>query len=74
MKEAQAHKFAGALLLPAETFAEEVKTPVTLDSLLLTKQRYGISVAACIVRWYALSIITEEEKQNLYKRRYGEVL
>ena len=69
LKEAQAHKFAGALLLPAETFAEEVKTPVTLDSLLLTKQRYGISVAACIMRLYALSIITEEEKQNLYKRR-----
>ena len=69
LKEAQAHKFAGALLLPAETFAEEVKTPVTLDSLLLTKQRYGISVAASIMRLYALNIITEEEKQNLYKRR-----
>jgi len=69
LKESQAHKFAGALLLPAETFAEEVKTPVTLDSLLLTKQRYGISVAASIMRLHALNIISNEEKQNLYKRR-----
>ncbi|PEI03427.1 DNA-binding protein [Pantoea agglomerans] len=69
LKESQAHKFAGALLLPAETFAEEVRIPVTLDSLLLTKQRYGISVAASIMRLYALDIISEEEKQNLYKRR-----
>lgn len=69
LKESQAHKFAGALLLPAETFAEEIRTPVTLDSLLLIKQRYGISVAASIMRLHALSIISEEEKQNLYKRR-----
>lgn len=69
LKESQAHKFAGALLLPAETFAEEVKTPVTLDTLLLTKQRYGISVAASIMRLHALNIISDEEKQNLYKRR-----
>ncbi len=69
LKESQAHKFAGALLLPAETFAEEIRTPVTLDSLLLTKQRYGVSVAASIMRLHALSIITDDEKQNLYKRR-----
>ncbi|WP_240116272.1 hypothetical protein [Erwinia endophytica] len=46
-----------------------MKTPVTLDSLLLTKQRYGISVAASIMRLHALNIISDEEKQNLYKRR-----
>lgn len=69
LKESQAHRFAGALLLPAETFAEEVRIPVTLDSLLLIKQRYGISVAASLMRLHALNIITEDEKQNLYKRR-----
>lgn len=69
LKETQAHKFAGALLLPAETFAEEVRIPVTLDSLLLTKQRYGVSVAASIMRLHAINVISDEEKQNLYKRR-----
>lgn len=41
LMEDQAHRFAGAFLLPAETFAADVKTPVTLDSLLLLKQRRG---------------------------------
>ena len=35
--------------------------------MLLIKQRYGISVAASIMRLHVLHIITEEEKQNLYK-------
>jgi Zn-dependent peptidase ImmA (M78 family)/DNA-binding transcriptional regulator YdaS (Cro superfamily) len=67
--EDQAHRFAGAFLLPAETFAAEVKTPVTLDSLLLLKQRWGVSVAAIIMRLHALGIIDQEEKSLLFKRR-----
>lgn len=67
--EDQAHRFAGAFLLPAETFAAEVKTPVTLDSLLLLKQRWGVSVAAIVMRLHALGIIDQEEKSLLFKRR-----
>jgi Zn-dependent peptidase ImmA (M78 family)/DNA-binding Xre family transcriptional regulator len=67
--EAQAHRFAGAFLLPAETFSSEVRTPVTLDSLLLLKQRWGVSVAAIIMRLEALGIIDEEAKVILFKRR-----
>ncbi|WP_185266874.1 XRE family transcriptional regulator [Halopseudomonas xiamenensis] len=67
--EDQAHRFAGAFLLPAETFAAEVKTPVTLDSLLLLKQRWGVSVAAIMMRLHALGIIDQEEKSLLFKRR-----
>jgi len=67
--EDQAHRFAGAFLLPAETFATEVKTPVTLDSLLLLKQRWGVSVAAIVMRLHALGIIDQEEKSLLFKRR-----
>lgn len=69
LKENQAHKFAGALLLPAEPLADEIRLPVTLDSLLLLKQRYGISVAAIIMRLHALHLISDEEKLNLFKRR-----
>ncbi|MEL7937698.1 ImmA/IrrE family metallo-endopeptidase [Pseudomonas delhiensis] len=46
MMEDQAHRFAGVFLLPAETFAADVRSSVTLDSLLLLKQRWGVSVAA----------------------------
>ncbi|MDE9749666.1 XRE family transcriptional regulator [Pseudomonas aeruginosa] len=67
--ENQAHRFAGAFLLPAETFSAEVRTPVTLDSLLLLKQRWGVSVAAIIMRLEALGIIDEETKTLLFKRR-----
>lgn len=69
LKESQAHRFAGALLLPAELLAEQIRLPVTLDSLLLIKQRYGVSVAAIIMRLHALKLISDEEKLNLFKRR-----
>lgn len=69
LKESQAHKFAGAFLLPAEPLAEQIRLPVTLDSLLLLKQRYGVSVAAIIMRLHALNLISDEDKLNLFKRR-----
>ncbi len=67
--EQQAHRFAGAFLLPAETFANEVRTPVTLDDLLLLKRRWGVSVAAIVMRLRALKILDEEGAQSLFKRR-----
>jgi Zn-dependent peptidase ImmA (M78 family)/DNA-binding XRE family transcriptional regulator len=67
--EQQAHRFAGALLLPAETFANEVRLPVTMDDLLLLKRRWGVSAAAIIMRLHALELLTEDEKLSLFKRR-----
>jgi Zn-dependent peptidase ImmA (M78 family)/DNA-binding XRE family transcriptional regulator len=67
--EQQAHRFAGAFLLPAETFAAEVSTPVTLDDLLLLKRRWGVSVAAIVMRLRELKIVDEEGAQALFKRR-----
>ncbi|NII56110.1 XRE family transcriptional regulator [Luteibacter sp. SG786] len=67
--ERQAHRFAGAFLLPAESFAAEVRLPVTLDSLLLHKQRWGVSVGAIVMRLEALKLISEGDKVALFKRR-----
>ncbi len=69
LMEDQAHRFAGAFLLPAETFAADVKSPVTLDSLLLLKQRWGVSVAAMVMRLWALKVIDDDAKGLLFKRR-----
>ncbi|MHC8378388.1 XRE family transcriptional regulator [Pseudomonas sp. MDT1-16] len=69
LMEDQAHRFAGAFLLPAESFAADVKTPVTLDSLLLLKQRWGVSAAAMVMRLWALQIIDDDTKSLLFKRR-----
>ena len=67
--ERQAHRFAGAFLLPAESFSSEVRLPPTLDNLLLLKRRWGVSVAAMIMRLEALGIIDGTEKLSLFKRR-----
>ena len=67
--EKQAHQFAGAFLLPAETFAADIQVPVTLDSLLILKQRWGVSVAAMLMRLEALGIIDADDKLGLFKRR-----
>jgi Zn-dependent peptidase ImmA (M78 family) len=67
--EKHAHRFAGAFFLPAESFSAEVKLPVTLDSLLLLKQRWGVSVGAIVMRLDALGMISEADKVALFKRR-----
>ncbi len=67
--EKQAHKFASALLLPAETFSNEVRLPPNLDNLLILKQRWGVSVAAMMMRLHVLGLLSDEEKLSLFKRR-----
>ncbi len=69
MMEAQAHRFAGAFLLPAETFASEVRVPPSLDDLLLLKRRWGVSAAAIIMRLKALEMLDEDGAMMLFKRR-----
>lgn len=66
--EHQAHYFAGALLLPAESFSLDVQIPSTLDDLLMLKHRWGVSVAAIIMRLRTLDLIDEDGKRNLFKR------
>lgn len=67
--EKQAHYFAGAFLLPAESFAAEVRLPTALDDLLLLKRRWGVSVAAIIMRLKALELLDDENATALFKRR-----
>jgi Zn-dependent peptidase ImmA (M78 family) len=67
--EQQAHRFAGALLLPAEAFAREVRVPPTLDDLLVLKRKWGVSAAAIIMRLHALDLVDDDQKLSLFKRR-----
>lgn len=69
LMEKQAHHFAGAFLLPAETFSSDVRVPPTLDDLLLLKRRWGVSVAAMIMRLHALGLIDDDNRLSLFKRR-----
>lgn len=67
--EQQAHQFAGAFLLPAETFSIEVKVPPTLDDLLLLKRRWGVSAAAIVMRLRALDLLDDSDALAFFKRR-----
>ena len=71
--ERQAQVFAGALLLPAESFAGDVIIP-TLDSLLAIKPHWRTSVGAMIQRVHGLGIVSDDHHQRLwisYRRRWG---
>ena len=64
--ERQAHFFAGAFLLPAETFAAEIMRP-SLDTFMALKPRWKVSVGAMIMRCLQLGIIDSEYSTRLWK-------
>ncbi|MEL6768266.1 MAG: XRE family transcriptional regulator [Pseudomonadota bacterium] len=64
--ERQAFYFAGAFLMPAETFAAEIWSP-SLNTLVALKERWKISVAAMIMRCSSLGIVEGEYGQRLWK-------
>lgn len=67
--ERQAFLFAGAFLLPAESFAAEVWSP-SLNGFLPLKERWKVSLGAMIKRCRTLGIIGDEYEQRLWKH-YG---
>lgn len=69
LMEQQAHRFAGAFLLPSRGFAAEVSSPVSLQGLLFLKRRWGVSVAAMIMRLVALGFIGDADYLRLIKLR-----
>jgi Zn-dependent peptidase ImmA (M78 family)/transcriptional regulator with XRE-family HTH domain len=64
--ERQAFYFAGAFLLPAESFAAEVWSP-SLNGFLPLKERWKVSLGAMIKRCRALDMIGDEYEQRLWK-------
>ena len=64
--ERQAFRFAGAFLLPAESFAAEVWAP-SLNALVALKKRWRVSVGGMLMRCSALGMMTEEAEQRLWK-------
>ncbi|MBK7105910.1 MAG: ImmA/IrrE family metallo-endopeptidase [Ignavibacteriae bacterium] len=63
--EDQANYFAGAFLMPAETFSRNFFYP-SLDEFLRLKKFSGMSVAALIMRASNLNFISEETKTKLF--------
>ncbi|MCX7424147.1 MAG: XRE family transcriptional regulator [Planctomycetia bacterium] len=63
--EAQAHRFAGAFLLPARTFAEDAHLP-SLDGFRALKEKWHVSIAAMIKRAVQLDLISEGQERRLW--------
>ena len=64
--ERQAFLFAGAFLLPGESFATEVWSP-TLNGFLALKERWKVSLGVMIKRCRTLGMINDEYEQRLWK-------
>lgn len=65
--ERQADDFAGAFLLPAEPFIADLNdASATLTTFLRLKPRWGVSIAAMIMRGVRLGRITEWQQRNLF--------
>lgn len=66
--EAEAFRFAGALLLPQDAAYELIRSPVTLRELAMVKARYGISIAALVKRCLDLGLIDKDRRASLEKQ------
>jgi Zn-dependent peptidase ImmA (M78 family) len=64
--ERQAFDFAGALLMPGETFPSEVRSP-SLNTFVALKERWKTSISAMIMRCAKLNMLSEEYQRRLWK-------
>lgn len=60
--ERYCHRFAGAMLMPKETFLKELgdtRNRISISELIAIKETYGISIQAIMARAMALDILPE---------------
>ncbi|MDY8046602.1 XRE family transcriptional regulator [Paenibacillus polymyxa] len=72
--EAQAYRFAGAFLLPRESFLDELYS-TSLSHLIELKQRWKVSLAAIVRRCKDLEVITDSRYEMLMRqvKKYGKM-
>lgn len=66
-KEKLCHRFAGAMLIPAETFIQEfgrIRKSISVSELIAVKETYGISIQAIMARARDLDVITDAAFQG----------
>lgn len=73
--ERQAHRFAGAFMLPAESFETDFYIP-TLDALVALKPKWKASIAMMTTRAGQLGLLSEEQVRffyiNMGRRKWRE--
>jgi Zn-dependent peptidase ImmA (M78 family)/transcriptional regulator with XRE-family HTH domain len=73
--EKQANRFAGALLLPQDTFSREI-LGTSIDHFLFLKEKWGIAIAAMAYRCRDLEIINSNQFSYIFRqlniKKYGK--
>jgi Zn-dependent peptidase ImmA (M78 family)/DNA-binding XRE family transcriptional regulator len=76
-REQQAHRFAGAVLVPRAPFFREFPRPIRRDlnwaALIAMKERWGVSIQAIVHRAYDLGLIDaiQYRTANIHITKYG---
>lgn len=65
--ESQANRFAGAFLLPRQTFAREIAN-TSIDYFISLKGRWRVAVAAMVYRCKELSILNPHQVKYIWKQ------
>jgi len=65
--EKQANRFAGALLLPRETFAREV-LGTSIGYFKYLKERWGVSISAMVYRCKDLGVLSKSQQAYLMRQ------
>lgn len=66
--ETEAHRFAGAFLLPRERADEVFSGPLMLREFAELKKTWGISIQALINRAHDLGFVDSDRRESLYKQ------
>jgi Zn-dependent peptidase ImmA (M78 family)/DNA-binding XRE family transcriptional regulator len=64
--EDQAHRFAGAFILPERSFAAEFPSTPSLDQLMAIKPNWKVSIQFMVMRCADLGIISADRKARLF--------
>lgn len=67
-KEKEATDFAGELLVPTESLVVEWPQHATILNLMPLKKKWGISIAALVMRGAAAGLISDTKKTSLFKQ------
>jgi Zn-dependent peptidase ImmA (M78 family)/DNA-binding XRE family transcriptional regulator len=65
IKEREAFRFAGALLVPAEAMRASVSNSLSLNGFVSLKAQWGVSIAALITRAKDLDLISDSREKSL---------
>ncbi|CAB0580655.1 helix-turn-helix domain-containing protein [Corynebacterium diphtheriae] len=65
IRETEAHRFAGAFLMPVHDALEQLSPTLTLEGFAQVKARYAMSISALVRRAYELGIVSYDRYRSL---------